>query len=142
MTPTTAYDRRMRSTGKTAGLAFATLLVSATLAGCGSSDSSNVAADPAPSTPETASATTGGDPPQGPTCGHVWRDGRQLPQDYRGCATGASWVKAEVYQCSDGHRLVTYAHAFYASPGRTISRAATTLAKDHGFQQTMAVCGA
>jgi hypothetical protein len=37
---------------------------------------------------------------------------------------------------------VTYAHAFYASPGRTISRAATTLAKDHGFKQTMAVCGA
>jgi hypothetical protein len=37
---------------------------------------------------------------------------------------------------------VTYAHVFYASPGRTISRAATTLAKDQGFQQTMAVCGA
>jgi hypothetical protein len=51
-------------------------------------------------------------------------------------------VKAQVYQCSDGHHLVTYAHAFYAAPGRTISRAATTLAKDHGFRQTMAVCGA
>jgi hypothetical protein len=31
---------------------------------------------------------------------------------------------------------------FYASPGRTISRAATTLAKDPDFRQTMAVCGA
>jgi hypothetical protein len=136
----------MRSTGKTAGTTvgwlIATLLTAATLVGCGSSDSSTVAADPAPSASDTASATTGGDPPQGPTCGHVWRDGRQLPQDYRGCATDASWVKAEVYQCSDGHRLVTYAHAFYASPGRTISRAATTLAKDHGFRQIMAVCGA
>lgn len=132
----------MRITGKAAGLAFATCLTAATLTACGSSDSSTVATDPAPSTPAGASATSGGNPPQGPTCGHVWRDHRQLPHDYRGCATDAGWVKAQVYQCSDGHRLVTYAHAFYASPGRTISRAATTLAKDHGFRQTMAVCGA
>jgi hypothetical protein len=72
----------------------------------------------------------------------VWKDGATLPQPYRGCATTAGWVKAQVYQCSDGHRVVTYAHAFYAVPGRTISQAATTLAKDHGFRQTMAVCGA
>jgi hypothetical protein len=131
----------MRSTGKTAGLAFATCLTASALTACGGTDSSTVAADPAP-TSTSASATSGGNPPQGPTCGHVWRDHHQLPRDYRGCATGAGWIKAEVYQCSDGHRLVTYAHAFYASPGRTISRAATTLAKDDGFQQTMAVCGA
>jgi len=65
-----------------------------------------------------------------------------LPHTYRGCTTSAGWVKAQVYQCEDGHRLVTYAHSFYAVPGRTISRAATTLAKDHGFRHTMAVCGA
>ena len=66
----------------------------------------------------------------------------ELPKTYRGCVVDTRWVKAQVYQCSDGHRLVTFAHAFYASPGRTISRAATTLAKDHDFRQTMAVCGA
>jgi len=65
-----------------------------------------------------------------------------LPTVYRGCVSDSKWRKAEVYQCSDGHRLVTFAHVFYASPGRTISRAATTLAKDQDFQQTMAVCGA
>jgi hypothetical protein len=72
----------------------------------------------------------------------VWKDGRKLPQSYSGCTTSAGWVKPQVYQCEDGHRLVTYAHAFYASPGRSISRAATTLAKDHGFRHTMADCGA
>jgi hypothetical protein len=132
----------MRITGKTAGLAFATVLTAASLTACGNGGSSTVAADTPPSSPVSPSATSGGNPPQGPTCGHVWRARKQLPRDYRGCVTGAGWVKAQVYQCSDGHRLVTYAHVFYASPGRTISRAATTLAKDQGFQQTMAVCGA
>jgi hypothetical protein len=72
----------------------------------------------------------------------VWKKGATLPHSYHGCTTDAGWVRAQVYECSDGHRLVTYAHSFYAGPGRTISRAATTLAKDQDVQHTMAVCGA
>ena len=125
-----------------AALAAAALLTAGTLAGCGS-DSSTVAQDPTESTPTVPSTSqTPGQDPTGPVCAKVWKKGTTLPHSYRGCVTDAGWVKAVVYQCSDGHRLVTYAHAFYASPGRTISRAATTLAKDHGFRQTMAVCGA
>ena len=131
----------MGTTGKTAGLVSAALLTAGLLAGCGSGSSNAVAQDPAgSSTPATHDA--GRTDPTSPTCAHVWRDGETLPLGYRGCATTAGWVKAQVYQCSDGHHLVTYAHAFYAAPGRTISRAATTLAKDQGFRQTMAVCGA
>jgi hypothetical protein len=111
------------------------------LAACGSNDSSSVAQDTGPSSP-TMSATSGGNPPQGPTCAHVWKGGATLPHDYRGCVAGAAWVKAQVYQCSDGHRLVTYAHEFYAVPGRKITRSATTLAQDKQFQHTMKVCGA
>lgn len=131
----------MGTTGKAASLVSAALLTAGLLAGCGSGSSNAVAKDPATS---SSPATTGAGrtEPTSPTCAHVWRDGGTLPQRYRGCATTAGWVKAQVYQCSDGHHLVTYAHAFYAAPGRTISRAATTLAKDHGFRQTMAVCGA
>jgi hypothetical protein len=132
----------MRTTGKYAGLAAAALLAASVLAGCGS-DSSTVAQDPTTSgasQPTTGTSTPSG--PTGPICGTVWKKGGKLPRSYRGCVADAGWVKAEVYQCSDGHRLVTYAHAFYASPGRTISRAATTLARDHDFKQTMAVCGA
>jgi hypothetical protein len=132
----------MRTTGTYAGLAAAALLAAGVLAGCGS-DSSAVAQDPTTSGPTQAPTSTTPDPdPTGPTCTKVWKKGGKLPPSYRGCVADAGWVKAEVYQCSDGHRLVTYAHAFYASPGRTISRAATTLAKDHDFKQTMAVCGA
>jgi hypothetical protein len=131
----------MRTTGKYAGLAAATLLAASVLAGCGS-DSSTVAQDPTTSGPTTPTSKTPDANPTGPACTTVWKKGGTLPHVYRGCVADAGWVKAEVYQCSDGHRLVTYAHAFYASPGRTISRAATTLAKDHGFKQTMAVCGA
>ena len=132
----------MGTTGGAAALAAAALLTAGTLAGCGS-DSSTVAQDPTESTPTVPSTSqTPGEDPTGPICARSGRRARSCRTSYRGCVTDAGWVKAEVYQCSDGHRLVTYAHAFYASPGRTISRAATTLAKDHGFQQTMAVCEA
>lgn len=143
--PVTAYHRAMANTGTYAALAAAAVLTAGALAGCGS-DSSATAQDPGASSPTSPSASNADptDPtsPHGPACATVWKKGSRLPQAYRGCVADAGWVKAEVYQCSDGHRLVTYAHAFYASPGRTISRAATTLAQDHDFQQTMAVCGA
>ena len=132
----------MRRTGRYAGGAVAALLAAGLLAGCGS-DSSTVAQDPATSGPTAPSTSQAADPdPTGPACVTVWKKGSELPKTYRGCVVDTRWVKAQVYQCSDGHRLVTFAHAFYASPGRTISRAATTLAKDHDFRQTMAVCGA
>ena len=143
----TAYHSAMRSTGRIAALAAATLLAGL-LAGCGSDSSSSVAQDPGqsgsptPSHTSKAASHTSKSAPTGPACAKVWKKGATLPHSYRGCTTSAGWVKAEVYQCSDGHRIVTYAHAFYASPGRSISRAATTLAKDHGFRHTMAVCGA
>lgn len=130
-------------TSRAAGLFVAALVTAGSLAGCGSA-SSTTAQDPGAgtSTPTSVPSSSSGQTAQTPTCLRVWKQGATLPHSYRGCATTAGWVKAQVYQCSDGHHLVTYAHAFYASPGRTISRAATTLAKDHGFQQTMAVCGA
>ena len=132
-----------RTAARGVGLTAAGLLTAATLAACGSDESSTVAQDPGQGASTPAAPTSSADTdPAGPTCGAVWKKGATLPHSYRGCVADAAWVKAEVYQCSDGHRLVTYAHAFYASPGRTISRAATTLAKDQGFQQTMAVCGA
>ncbi|HEY3528490.1 MAG TPA: hypothetical protein VGK78_05025 [Nocardioides sp.] len=136
----------MRTTGKIAALGAATLLAAGTLAGCGSDSSSSVAQDPAtsgsPTPSHTAKTHSSKTSPTGPACTKVWKDGATLPHSYRGCTTDAGWVKAQVYECEDGHRLVTYAHAFYASPGRSISRAATTLAKDQGFRHTMAVCGA
>jgi hypothetical protein len=132
----------MGTTGRVASLVSAALLSAGLLAGCGSSDSSTVAKDPASSMSPRSTHDAGRADPTSPACTEVWKGGRTLPHVYRGCATTAGWVKAQVYQCSDGHRVVTYAHAFYAVPGRTISRAATTLAKDHGFRHTMAVCGA
>jgi hypothetical protein len=139
----TAYHPSMGITGKAAGFATATLLAAATLAGCGSDSSSTVAEDPGPSGPTTPAQSHSSDAtPDGPPCTAVWKRGETLPHAYRGCVADEGWVKAQVYYCSDGHRLVTYAHAFYASPGRSISRAATTLVKDHGFRQTMRVCGA
>lgn len=137
MTADPAYHRHVRIAVRAAGAA-ALMLMAFMLVGCGSDDSSSLAQDPAPSSPSaTVSKQTH------PSCVTVWRDGHTLPQSYRGCTSDAgTYVKAEVYDCSDGHRLVTYAHSFYASPGRTISRATTTLAKDHDFQHTMAVCGA
>lgn len=132
-----AYDRDMVT--KAAGLLGAALLA-ASLAACGSS-SSTVAQDTSGSTGPSPMHSSGA-AHTGPACLTVWRSGATLPHGYHGCTTTAGWVSAQTYQCSDGHHLVTYAHRFYAAPGRTISRAATTLAHDHGFQHTMKVCGA
>ena len=62
-----------------------------------------------------------------------------LDTAYRGCVTSKGWVKAQVYECSDGHRMMTFAHVFYAQPGRKITPSDTTLAKDAAFRHTMAV---
>jgi len=137
----TAYHRPMRS-GARAGAAAAAVSAVLTLGACGS-DSSTTATDTAvaPSTP-TQSPATQPSTPTSPTCDAVWRDGRQLDTAYAGCATEKGWVKAQVYECSDGHRVVTFAHAFYAQPGRKITRSDTILAKDPAFRHLMAACGA
>jgi hypothetical protein len=126
----------------------AVLLAASALAGCGSG-SSATAQDPAQSNTPTADAPTSGpaDPttssaPTSPACAKVWKSGARLPAHYRGCAAATGWVKADPSYCEDGHRLVTFAHRFWAAPGRTISRAATTLATDQDFQHTRAACGA
>lgn len=109
------------------------------LAGCGST-SSTTARDTSASQTPVSSGTPAAR--SGPTCQKVWKAGSTLPTAYHGCTATAGWVKPQVYQCEDGHRLVTYAHLYYASPGRSISRAATTLARDHAFRHVMADCGA
>jgi hypothetical protein len=126
---------------RAAGAAAAAMLTLA-LGACGS-DSSTVAQDPgsSPAAP-TSSATGSASGNTGPGCAHVWRDGVRLPHTYRGCSTAQGWVKAQVYECSDGHRIVTYAHAYYARSGRTITKSPTALADDHAFRRIMAVCGA
>ena len=137
----TAYHRGMRI-GVRAGAAVAALSAALTLGACGS-DSSTTAADPAGSAAPSSSATPTASPdPTGPACATVWRNGRTLETAYRGCVTPQGWVKAQVYQCADGHRVVTFAHVFYAQPGRRITRSDSTLAKDTAFRHTMAVCGA
>jgi hypothetical protein len=124
--------------------AAASLLTAFVLAGCGSDDSSGVAEDPATSpatSPPTSDSTQAAH--AGPACSAVWRAHHRLPSSYKGCTDeSGTFVKAQVYYCSDGHRLITYAHTFYAVPGRTVSQAETTLAHDQAFQHTMAVCGA
>jgi hypothetical protein len=128
--------------GVRVGGAAAAALLTLALGACGSG-SSTVAGDPGASPTAPSSSPTGSDHTHsGPACSHVWRDGVRLPHGYHGCSTSQGWVKAQVYECSDGHRLVTYAHAFYARSGRTISQSSTTLAHDHAFRHLMAVCGA
>ncbi|MGA8245441.1 MAG: hypothetical protein WB797_00905 [Nocardioides sp.] len=124
---------------RTSAAAAAAVLTLA-LGACGSG-SSTVAEDPGTS-PTAPSSSPTGSAHSGPACSHVWRDGVRLSPGYRGCSTAQGWVKAQVYECADGHRLVTYAHTFYARMGRTITRTSTTLAHDHTFRHLMAVCGA
>ena len=137
----TGYPRRMTTGVRFAGAAAAAVLTLA-LGACGSV-SSTVAQDPGSSPAAPTSSATGSDSGStGPACAHVWRDGVRLPHTYRGCSTAQGWVNAQVYECSDGHRIVTYAHAFYARSGRTITKSSTALAHDHAFRHIMAVCGA
>ena len=136
----TAYHRRMRI-GVRGGAAVAAVSAVLTLGACGSDSSSTTAADPAGSVSPSSTPSASTDP-TGPACATVWRDGQMLDTAYRGCVTTQGWVKAQVYECSDGHRMVTFAHVFYAQPGRKITRSDTTLAKDTAFRHTMAVCGA
>ena len=129
-------------TGARVGAAVAAVSAVLTLGACGS-DTSTTATDagaPAASTSQTPDAKPS--TPTSPTCDAVWRDGRQLDTAYAGCATDKGWVKAQVYECSDGHRVVTFAHVFYAQPGRKITRSDSLLAKDPAFRQMMAACGA
>ena len=138
----TAYDQRM-GTGARAGAALTALAAVLTLGACGS-DSSTTATDPAAGASSPTSESSSSEPgtPTSPTCATVWKGGQMLDTAYAGCATEKGWVKAQVYQCSDGHRVVTFAHAFYAQPGRKITRSDTALAKDPAFRHLMAACGA
>lgn len=123
--------------------ALAMAAVALTLGACGS-DTSTVAQDPAttPATTTSSPTATVKPPHVGPACKAVWRDGADLAHSYRGCLDTSGWVKAQVYQCSDGHRVVTYAHSFYGQPGRTITKSSTTLVNDQQFRHLMALCGA
>lgn len=137
----TAYHRPMRTTVRSAA-AVAAAAVVLTLGACGSS-SSTVADDPGTAPPSSITPSpTQSSAPTTPACASVWSRGRMLPAAYHGCAASQGWVKAQAYQCSDGHKIVTYAHAFYAAPGHKITRSASTLAKDTAFRHLMAVCGA
>jgi hypothetical protein len=135
----------MKISARAVGAAASTVLglgLAAGLAGCGG-DSSTAAQDPAASvSPSATSSASKHAAPDGPACTTVWHAGATLPHTYKGCTADAAWVRPDVYRCEDGHRLVTYAHTYYAQPGKSVTKVSTTLGHDPQFQAELSHCGA
>lgn len=111
------------------------------LAGCSSGGGSDDASGPgtngsdgatrspavtdSPSAPGATSTT-----PTGPPCSSVWQEGKTLPADYAGCLDGDVPGEADVIDCEDGSRLITYANEFFARSGDKIIKPADAPLQD------------
>lgn len=78
---------------------------------------------------------------EGPSCEEVWVAGSKLPQAYRGCLEGETWVRAEAEHCASGQVLVTYADRYYAAKGAVVNDVGESLAKNAKYQQALRSCG-
>lgn len=114
------------------------------LAGCGA-DSGDTVADPGvtatlPTLP-TEAATDLTTPPAVvlPDCSEVWVADAKLPHGYKGCARQGADVLAEPILCEYGLTIVTYAHRFYATPGRVINDVGN-LKRSDKYQRALASC--
>lgn len=110
------------------------------LAGCGSADpaaTDSVATSP---TPAATSSSPPASKPAQPDCATVWVAGQRLPKPYRGCLEGTKLQQPELYRCSSGQHVTTYAHKFYAVQSRPIIEVAVSLVKDKAFRTLLADC--
>lgn len=76
----------------------------------------------------TPSATS---TPTGPPCADIWKAGETLPADYASCVEGGVTAEQEVYECTDGTKLVAFADTMYAVTGGEILKP-----KEQPFQDT------
>ncbi len=119
-------------------LLLAALALPLALATACGDDSSDTAADVAPTTP--AASTSAGDTARSPQCTDIWQDGAKLPGGYDGCYESAKRVKPDGRYCEFGKPLVTYDQTFYAVPGGTIREAQQPFVDDPGYQDVLRKC--
>lgn len=85
------------------------------LAGCnGGSDD---AKDGGKKDGESSSATP---KPAGSDCADIWKAGETLPDDYTSCILDGAAAVQEVYECTDGTKLVAFNDSMYAITGGKI----------------------
>lgn len=75
-----------------------------------------------------------------PECSQVWVAGEEMPNPYKGCFDGASFVKAESQRCAFGAKLFTYDDRFYAAQFNKINET-DGLAEDPAYQKALDSCG-
>lgn len=78
---------------------------------------------------------------QEPRCEDVWVDGEKLPENYRGCSEGETWVKADIRRCESGQILVTYGDRFYGAKGFVVNDVGEPLTESKQYQRALHSCG-
>jgi hypothetical protein len=122
-----------------AGVLLLCSLLGVWLSGCGEATSDTEAEGGSTATPASDSSPT--DVPDGPACAEVWVDGNALPESYRGCVDGDTWVKAEATRCDSGQVLIVYGDRFYGAKGAVVNDVSTALQESAQYRRAVRACG-
>ncbi len=130
-----------------AGLVAVGLLLSA----CGSSDGVSASDDPSSAVPsESPSESVSASPEdtEGPTdtatttepqCEQVWVADQPMPNGYKGCYEGETFVKVQSQRCAFGAKLYTHAERFYAAQFKQINET-DGLSDSEAYQKARTQC--
>lgn len=93
-------------------IALTTLLLTGCTGGSDDSDGGKGGDATATATPK----------PTGPPCADIWKVGAKLPADYKSCVQDGAAAVQDVYECTDGTKLVAFNDAMYAVTGGQIEK--------------------
>ncbi len=95
---------------------FPLVLTALLLTGCSGGSGGSDDADGGSDKPSASATPT----PTGPSCADIWKAGETLPDDYTSCVQDGAAAAQEVYECTDGSKLVAFNDAMYAVTGGEI----------------------
>ena len=122
-----------------AGVLLLCSLLGVWLSGCGEGTADDQADGGSTATPASDSSPT--DVPDGPSCVEVWVDGNALPESYKGCVDGDTWVKAESTRCDSGQVLIVYGDRYYGAKGAVVNDVGTALQDSAQYRRAVRACG-
>ena len=111
------------------GLLVGLVTVGLSLSACGSADSVSASeSTPSPTASESISVApeetqTPTDEPTTtePVCDEVWVADQPMPNPYKGCYDGETFIKAQKQRCAFGATLYTHDERFYAAQFKKIN---------------------
>ena len=132
---------RVRPSARRSGVLPGLVALGLVLSACGSSEPETASeASPSPSVAASEPTETDLQEPQGPQCSEVWVADEQMPDPYKGCFDGETFVDVESQRCAFGAKLFTYDDRFYAAQFNKINQT-EGLADSPAYQKALEQCG-